>query len=93
MNPVGTSATFDVGPGSDRVYLVPPLTNAEVILGEDRDPDLAVVFYKPTGQFVPEWTGSTIENVGPGDYNDPSPRSVAVTPQGWQDRIMVRAIP
>jgi hypothetical protein len=82
MNPEATGS-IDVGIGADLVYLVCPLTNTEVVLGEDTDPDLALVLYQP-GNLEPEWLSSTIENVGPYGHK------VAVIPAGWQDRIMVK---
>jgi len=82
MNPEATGS-IDVGIGADLVYLVCPLTNMDLVLGEDTDPDLALVFYN-AGDQEPEWVSSTIENIGPDGHK------IIVTPAGWQDRIMVR---
>jgi hypothetical protein len=88
MNPKATGA-IDVGTGADMVYLVCPLTNTAVILGQDTDPDLLGVFYQTTSDFMPEWMDSSIENVGPAG---PDHKITVTTGGEWQDRLMVKTI-
>ena len=88
MNP-RANGTIDVGTGADMVYLVCPLTNMQVTLGQDTDPDLLGIFYQTTSVFMPEWMGDAIENVGP---DGPGHKVDVITGGEWQDRIMIKTI-
>jgi hypothetical protein len=80
MNPLATMS-FDLGEGVDLIYMVCPLTTADVTLGDDTDPDLALVLYQKDSTFRPEWSGTTIGGL------------VTIDPQGLQDRILINSFP